>query len=85
MSVDVLVECSDRSSSSRRAATCAARRTDPDLHEAAVRHCAKAFDASRCSPLHLLIFPIFLSAFLSFRAPHPSIRWNRATRASYAH
>jgi hypothetical protein len=33
--------------------------------------CAKAFDASRCRTLHLLIFPIFLSAFLSPCALHP--------------
>jgi len=31
-----------------------------------------AFDTSRCPrPLHLLIFPIFLSAFLSLSALHP--------------
>jgi len=31
------------------------------------------------APSTFLIFPIFLLAFLSFCALHPSIRWNRAT------
>ena len=34
-------------------------------------------------PSTFLIFPIFLSAFLSFSALHPSIRWNRATSALF--